>query len=106
MALVSVNLPISIRYIGTIMAIFHLYFNIILTSGNAAFSYCTLLTSVNIPTGVTFIGTITFSGCKSLTSISIPTSVITIGSIITSITTTYNTVTIIKVKEPLVAAMP
>ena len=43
-----------------------------------AFDRCTSLTSINIPDGVTSIGTDTFSGCSSLTSIIIPDSVTSI----------------------------
>ena len=49
------------------------------TIGTRAFSYCTSLTSITIPTGVTSIGTEAFSGCTSLTSITIPTGVTSIG---------------------------
>ena len=43
--------------------------------GDFAFSYCTSLTSVEIPDSVTSIGESAFSGCTSLTSIEIPDSV-------------------------------
>ena len=48
--------------------------------GDSAFSGCTSLTSVTIPTGVTNIGNNTFNACTSLISITIPTSVTSIGS--------------------------
>lgn len=44
------------------------------------FYYCTGLTSVAIPDGVTSIGDHTFQGCRSLTSITIPDGVTSIGS--------------------------
>ena len=44
-----------------------------------AFSYCSSLTSINIPSSVTSIGDNAFSYCSSLTSISIPSSVTSIG---------------------------
>ena len=43
--------------------------------GECAFSGCSSLTSVNIPSGVTEIGESAFSGCSSLTSVNIPSSV-------------------------------
>ncbi len=39
--------------------------------GNAAFAYCTLLTSIVLPDNVTTLGTSTFSGCSSLESITL-----------------------------------
>ena len=46
---------------------------------NYAFSNCSGLTSVKIPSGVTSIGSFAFEGCKALASIAIPSSVTTIG---------------------------
>ena len=43
--------------------------------GEHAFSYCTALTSISIPNGVTKIGRYAFRGCSGLTSVSIPNSV-------------------------------
>ena len=51
----------------------------ITTIGDAAFSYCTSLTSITIPDSVTSIGSYAFRGCTSLTSITIPDSVTSIG---------------------------
>ena len=48
--------------------------------GNYAFANCSSLTSITIPEGVTSIGLEAFKGCKSLTSISIPESVTKIYS--------------------------
>ncbi len=48
--------------------------------GNDAFSWCSSLTSINIPEGVTSIGELAFYKCSSLTSITIPESVTSIGS--------------------------
>ena len=48
--------------------------------GSSAFRYCSSLTSINIPEGVTSIGNYAFSDCSSLTSITIPDSVTSIGS--------------------------
>ena len=50
----------------------------ITTIGNYAFSGCSSLTSVTIPS-VTTIGNYAFYGCSSLTSVTIPDSVTTIG---------------------------
>ena len=48
--------------------------------GNYAFSGCSSLTSIEIPSGVTSIGNYAFSGCSSLTSIEIPSGVTSIGN--------------------------
>ena len=48
--------------------------------GNYAFSWCSGLTSVDIPDGVTSIGNSAFSDCISLTSVTIPGSVTSIGN--------------------------
>ena len=48
--------------------------------GNYAFSGCTSLTSITIPSSVTSIEGIAFNGCTSLTSVTIPSSVTSIGS--------------------------
>ena len=48
--------------------------------GDWAFRYCTSLASVVIEDGVTSIGEYAFSGCRSLTSIEIPSSVTSIGN--------------------------
>ena len=46
--------------------------------GYSAFSGCSALTSINIPSSVTSIGSWAFSGCSALTSINIPSSVTSI----------------------------
>ena len=48
--------------------------------GDYAFSNCSSLTTVEIPNSVTSIGSHAFSGCSSLTSVEIPSSVISIGN--------------------------
>ncbi|PWM00115.1 MAG: hypothetical protein DBY04_01130 [Clostridiales bacterium] len=47
--------------------------------GNFAFSYCGTLTTIQIPSSVTRIGENVFQGCYSLVSIEIPSSVTSIG---------------------------
>ena len=47
--------------------------------GNYAFQYCSALTSVTIPNSVTSIGGSAFYNCTSLTSVTIPNSVTSIG---------------------------
>ena len=47
--------------------------------GSGAFSYCSGLTSIDIPNSVTSIGDYAFFNCSGLTSIDIPNSVTTIG---------------------------
>lgn len=47
---------------------------------HGAFSNCTELTSVEIPSSVIMLGSEAFSGCTALTSIEIPNGVITLGS--------------------------
>ena len=62
--------------------------------GVNAFSDCTNLTSVTIPTSVTSIGNYAFSGYSSLTSITIPASVTSIGSYAFSYCNTLTSITI------------
>ena len=48
--------------------------------GYYAFSKCTSLTSIELPSSVTSIGVRAFEGCSSLTSIEIPSSITSIGT--------------------------
>lgn len=48
--------------------------------GNHAFSYCSGLTSLNLPVGITKIGYSAFEGCRGLTSLTIPAGIIWISS--------------------------
>ncbi|MEE0992565.1 MAG: leucine-rich repeat protein [Bacteroidales bacterium] len=45
-----------------------------------AFSYCSSITSVNIPNSITSIGSGAFTGCSGLASITIPNSITSIGN--------------------------
>ena len=56
------------------------YFTGLTSIGSNAFSFCTNLTSIEIPNGVTYIDSDAFSYCSGLTSITIPNSVTSIGS--------------------------
>ena len=47
--------------------------------GDSVFIYCSSLTSIDIPSGLTSIGSSAFSNCSSLTSIDIPSCVTSIG---------------------------
>lgn len=51
----------------------------VISIGNSAFKFCTGLTSVTIPDGVTSIGIYAFAECRALKYINIPDSVETIG---------------------------
>lgn len=53
---------------------------LVVAIGESAFSGCSGVTSVTIPTSVTEIGSNAFSNCSGLTSLTIPTSVTTIGN--------------------------
>jgi hypothetical protein len=53
--------------------------NSVITIGNGAFNYCTLLETITIPDSVITIGNDAFIGCR-ITSITIPNSVTTIGN--------------------------
>ena len=67
----DVVIPNSVEYNGTTYSVTSI--------GESAFSGCSGLTSVTIPTSVTSIGESAFSGCSSLTSVTIPNSVTSIG---------------------------
>ena len=67
----DVVIPPSVEYGGVTC-------NVILIA-DGAFTYCSSLTSVNIPNSVTSIGKYAFYGCTSLTSIILPNSVTSIG---------------------------
>ena len=63
------------------------------TIGDYAFNYCSSLTSITIPDGVTTIGEYAFSSCVALTSITIPNSVTTIGGYAFYVSSAIKTVT-------------
>ncbi len=48
--------------------------------GKSAFKDCTLITSLNVPYGVTTISNMAFQGCSNLQSLTLPSSLKTIGS--------------------------
>jgi len=48
--------------------------------GNDAFAYCTSLTNITIPAGVTNLGNYAFEDCTNLTGVTIPGSVAWVGS--------------------------
>ena len=62
--------------------------------GSSAFSGCSSLTSITIPSSVTSIGDYAFNGCYNLASITIPSSVTSIGSWAFCDCTSLNSVTI------------
>lgn len=62
--------------------------------GNNAFSECTHLTSVTLPTSLISIGSEAFYGCTSLTTVIIPSTVTSIGSEAFAGCTSLNSVTI------------
>ncbi len=67
----NVVIPASVTYNGTTYNVTSI--------GSRAFSGCTGLTSITIPSSVTSIGNEAFRGCAGLTSIEIPSSVTSIG---------------------------
>ena len=71
-SITTANIPATVTYQET---------NYCVTSiGAQAFSFCSSLTSIDIPNSVTSIGDYVFSGCSSLTSVNIPNGVTSIGS--------------------------
>lgn len=67
-----INIPSSVSYNGVIYTVQSI--------GSSAFSNCSGLTSIIIPSSITSIGNASFYYCSDLTSIVIPTSVKSIGS--------------------------
>ena len=68
----AVSIPSSVTLEGSTFSVTSI--------GNSAFSYCSGLTSIEIPNSVTSIGDRAFSDCFGLTSIEIPNSVTSIGN--------------------------
>ena len=67
----AVSIPSSVTIEGSTFSVTSI--------GNSAFSYCSKLTSIEIPNSVTSIGNSAFDFCSGLTSIEIPNSVTSIG---------------------------
>ena len=67
----DIVIPESVTYSAAICSVTSI--------GDEAFTGCSGLTSVTIPSSVTSIGSYAFSGCSGLTSITIPNSVTSIG---------------------------
>ena len=68
----SLTIPPTVSYVGMSFSVTSI--------DDAAFAYCTGLTSVNICTSVTTIGKDAFKGCTGLTNVNIPVSVTKIGN--------------------------
>ena len=62
--------------------------------GNYAFSYCSSITAVTIPSGITSIGNDAFQNCYSITAVTIPSGVTSIGSYVFSNCASITAVTI------------
>ena len=67
----DIAIPATVEYLGDTYTVTEI--------GSSAFSYCSSLTSVDIPDGVVSIGNSAFMGCSSLASIDIPDGVVSIG---------------------------
>ena len=76
--------------------------NNVTSIGGGAFSGCTSLSGVNIPSTVTVIGDEAFSGCTSLTSVDIPSSVTEIGNRVFAGCSNLSTVNMYSIHPPLV----
>ena len=68
----------SVKYVGDLKAPSSLSGYPVTAIGSSAFSGCSGLTSVTIPSSVTRIGSSAFRGCSGLTSVTIPSSVTSI----------------------------
>ena len=67
----SITIPSTVTYNGTTYSV--------TTIGDAAFSWCSSLTSITIPNSVKSIEGYAFSGCSGLTSVTLPDSLTSIG---------------------------
>ena len=70
-SITTANIPATVTYQETTYDVTSI--------GAQAFSFCSSLTSIDIPNSVTSIGDYVFSGCSSLTSVTISNSVTSIG---------------------------
>ena len=71
------SLPIGVCSDNTVLT--SVTMKSVISIGEGAFSGCTSLSGVSIPSSVTVIGEAAFRGCTSLTSVDIPSSVTEIG---------------------------
>lgn len=76
--------------------------NNVTSIGGGAFSGCTSLSGINIPSTVTEIGDSAFKGCTSLTSVDIPSSVTNMADRVFSGCTNLSTVNMNSIHPPLV----
>ena len=86
LTITSASIPSSVSYSGKT-------YNVV-AIGGTAFSGCTRLTSVTIPSSVTSIGIGAFADCSGLTSVTIPNSVTSIGTAAFEYCTSLVTITI------------
>ncbi len=68
----SIDIPESVTYNGNVYSVTSI--------DNKAFSGCSTLTSISLPSSLTNIGNEAFNGCSALTSVSLPSSLTNIGN--------------------------
>ena len=94
------SLPIGVCSDNTVLT--SVTMNNVTSIGGGAFSGCTSLSGVNIPSSVTVIEDEAFSGCTSLTSMDIPSSVTNIGNRVFKDCSNLSTVNMYSIHPPLV----
>ena len=92
------SLPIGVCSDNTVLT--SVTMNNVTSIGGGAFSGCTSLSGVNIPSTVTEIGDSAFSGCTSLTSVDIPSSVTDIASRVFAGCSNLSTVNMYSIHPP------